>query len=302
VETEQRIHRETRRERQRKENPQRARQMHLDRLKFEQKCREKAPQGNPNGKNLEPKCPKPHALRRRLWIGCSGWYYRDWGNGLYKDIPDNRWFAHYASQFPTVELNAPFYSWPKLATVKTWLRQVRDLEFAYAIKVNQLITHQLRFLRTRKLVEDFNWIADLLGPHFGCFLFQLPPSYRYNAAALRRIVSQLDPKLRNVVEFRHKSWWNEKVFAAFRERGIIFCSSSGPGMPDQLVKTADDVYIRFHGLEKWYRHDYADHELAIWAERIRECKARRVWAYFNNDHNGYAIKNARELGRLLKDF
>ena len=61
-------------------------------------------------------------------------------------------------------------------------------------------------------------IADILGDRMGCFLFQMPPSYRYTKTRLNDIVSQLDPGRRNVVEFRHASWWNEEVYEAFRTR------------------------------------------------------------------------------------
>ena len=91
------------------------------------------------------------------------------------------------------------------------------------------------------------------------------------------------------------------MYAAFRDAGTIFCSCSGPRLPDELVKTADDVYVRFHGAKQWYRHDYTQRELAVWAERIRRAERARVWAYFNNDRDGYAIKNARELLRLLRE-
>jgi uncharacterized protein YecE (DUF72 family) len=67
-----------------------------------------------------------------------------------------------------------------------------------------------------------------------------------------------------------------------------------------LIKTADDIYIRFHGTKRWYRHDYSPEELQVWAERIRASGAKRVWAYFNNYREGFAIKNARQLIRLLK--
>jgi uncharacterized protein YecE (DUF72 family) len=237
----------------------------------------------------------------QTFVGCSGWYYWHWRDSFYPEgLPSSRWFDYFASQFRTVELNAPFYSWPTLATVNTWKRQVGRRRFAYAIKVNELITHTKRFVRTGTLVKDFGFIADLLGPHFGCFLFQLPPSLHYTNATLKRILKQLDPRRRNVIEFRHRSWWNETVYKAFRESNTIFCSASGPRLPDELVKTADDVYIRFHGTKNWYRHDYTKEELAVWTERIRRSDARRVWAYFNNDREGYAIKNARELTRQLK--
>jgi uncharacterized protein YecE (DUF72 family) len=171
----------------------------------------------------------------------------------------------------------------------------------YTVKVSELITHTKRFEGTKTLIRDFGLIADILGPRMGCFLFQLPPSFHYTPGALRRIVSQLEPGRRNVVEFRHRSWWNETVYRAFRNAGISFCSSSGPGMPDELIKTADDAYIRFHGTSKqWYRHDYTRDELAVWTNRIQESGAQRVWAYFNNDRDGYALKNARQLIRALK--
>jgi uncharacterized protein YecE (DUF72 family) len=148
-------------------------------------------------------------------------------------------------------------------------------------------------------VQDFGFIADLLGPRMGCFLFQLPPSVHYTPELLHTILGQLDPTRRNVVEFRHESWWNEEVYAAFRDTGAIFCSCSGPRLPDQLIKTADDIYIRFHGVERWYRHDYSHGELLVWAHRIRDSGAKRVWIYFNNDFDGYAVKNAAMLNDIL---
>ena len=233
-------------------------------------------------------------------VGCSGWFYWDWRGTFYpRELPTNRWFAHYAKHFSTVELNAPFYSWPTVGAVKGWVRQAGRRKFVYTVKVSELITHVKRFSRTRELVRDFGHIADLLGERTGCFLFQVPPSFTYTLARLKRIVGQLDPARRNVVEFRHKSWWNERVFAAFRKAGIIFCACSGPRLPEELVRTAEDVYVRFHGVKRWYRHDYSRAELAAWAEKISGSGAKRVWIYFNNDHDGFAIKNGRMLRRML---
>jgi uncharacterized protein YecE (DUF72 family) len=198
-----------------------------------------------------------------------------------------------------VELNAPFYRWPKPATVKTWRRNA-PRGFRYSVKVNGVITHERRMVRTKRQIREFYGIADVLGAHMGCFLFQFPPSYRYTAARLKSIVGQLDPAHRNAVEFRHKSWWRASVFKAFTRARLIFCSASGPRLPEQLVKTADVVYVRFHGRLRWYRHDYTSAELNDWANRIAASGAREVWAYFNNDREGFAIKNARQLMRRLR--
>ena len=288
---ERRARREARRARQRAENVGRAAKMHDARLAWERV-------GHPAAHPAVGGAGVP-----QVRVGCSGWFYWHWRGGFYPaDLPTNKWFDHYADRFRTVELNAPFYSWPTVATVNAWVRQAGRRKLVYTVKASELITHVKRFEGTKTLVRDFGHIADLLGPRMGCFLFQLPPSFTYTPARLGRIVSQLDPARRNVVEFRHKSWWNGDVYAAFRAAGAIFCSCSGPRLPDELVKTADDVYVRFHGVKQWYRHDYTKAELAVWAERIQASGAKRVWAYFNNDRDGYAVKNARELLRQLHRF
>lgn len=285
---ERRAQRQARREKQRAANVGRAAKMHAARIEWESTSATARP-------------PPPERSTHELHVGCSGWFYWHWRGEFYPaELPTSAWFNYYAGRFKTVELNAPFYSWPTVATIRAWQRQAGRRAFVYTVKASELITHVKRFTGTKTPVRDFGHIADLLGPRMGCFLFQLPPSFHYTRARLIRIVSQLDPARRNVVEFRHRSWWNEEVFAAFRASGIIFCSCSGPRLPDELIRTADDIYIRFHGIKQWYRHDYNAAELGTWAERIRASGAPRVWVYFNNDRDGYAIKNARALLRQLR--
>lgn len=283
-----RARREARREKQRRANVGRAARMHQLRLSGKLSVR--------NG-NLA----KRKALKTGSFVGCSGWFYWHWRGGFYPAIlPARQWFGHYVKHFKTVELNAPFYSWPTAATVKSWLRQAGRRRFIYTVKVCELITHGKRFRGTKELIRDFGCIAEMLGTHMGCLLFQLPPSFRYTSARLKSIVGQLDPSKRNVVEFRHRSWWNPAVYAAFAKAGVIFCSCSGPKLPEELIKTADDVYIRFHGTTRWYRHDYTGEELRQWADKVKASGAKRVWAYFNNDRNGYAINNAKRFRKLLQ--
>ena len=241
-------------------------------------------------------------LEASIYVGCSGWFYWKWRGQFYPtDLPTGEWFDHYANQFDTVEINASYYSWPTVTNVKGWARQPGNRTFVYTIKVCELITHIKRFKGTKTLVMDFGMIADILGERMGCFLFQLPPSYHFTKARLKSILGQIDPAWRNVVEFRHASWWNETVYLAFRETGTIFCSCSGPRLPDVMVRTADDVYVRLHGPERWYRHDYTGNELAEWADKIRASGAHRAWVYFNNDYEGFAPKNALAMRRLLED-
>lgn len=283
---ERRERRRLRREKQRVENVGRAEKMHVARLAA-----------------VTAECThNVLSLDASAYVGCSGWFYWKWRGQFYPtDLPTGEWFNHYANRFDTVEINASFYSWPTLANVKSWVRQPGDRSFVYTVKVCELITHIKRFKGTKTLVMDFGMIADVLGERMGCFLFQLPPSYHFTKTRLNSILRQLDPARRNVVEFRHASWWNETVYSAFRETGTIFCSCSGPRLPDVLVRTADEVYLRLHGPDRWYRHDYTADELAKWADKIRDCGARRAWVYFNNDYEGFAPKNALAMRRLLNE-
>jgi uncharacterized protein YecE (DUF72 family) len=281
---ERRARRELRREKQRNDNIGRAAKMHAARRQME------------TGRSE----PSPSRLKTSVFVGCSGWFYWKWRGLFYPaELPTSKWFEHYAKHFDTVEINASFYSWPTVANVKIWKRQTEKLDFVYTVKVCEHITHIKKFKGTKTLVKDFGMIADILGDTMGCFLFQLPPSYRYTKARLTTILGQLDPIRRNVVEFRHKSWWNETVYAAFRESGTIFCSCSAPRLPDELVRTADDIYLRLHGPKRWYRHDYSKAELFHWAERIKASGARRAWVYFNNDFAAHAPRNAATLRRML---
>lgn len=239
-------------------------------------------------------------------IGCSGWYYRHWHGPFYPaELPSHHWFRHYTRHFNTVELNAPFYGWPSAQSVKRWKRSAHR-NFIYAVKVNGLITHEKRFTGTRRLIRSFCDLGEVLEKHMGPFLFQMPPSFRYSPARLRRILDQLDERWFNVLEFRHRSWWNDEALALMREAsaasrgGVGFCTISGPRLPEDLMLTGSDVYMRFHGVKRWYRHNYTRDELMRWAGVLAGSGARRVYAYFNNDRDAFAIRNARLLKRLVR--
>lgn len=279
---ERRERRRLRRETQREDNVRRAAKMRAARLKKEASSLNAPPEWSSS-----------------VHVGCSGWRYWKWRDSFYADVPQCDWFEHYMKRFDTVEINASFYSWPTVANVQAWRRAPGKKKFIYTVKVCELITHVKKFKGTKTLIRDFGMIADILGDRMGCLLFQLPPSYRYTTTRLRDIVSQLDPARRNVVEFRHASWWNEDVYSAFRNAGIVFCSCSGPRLPDLLIRTAGEIYVRLHGPKRWYRHDYSHEELTEWAARVKASGAKRLWIYFNNDYNAYAPKNAGSFRRLL---
>jgi uncharacterized protein YecE (DUF72 family) len=64
------------------------------------------------------------------------------------------------------------------------------------------------------------------------------------------------------------------------------------------------VYVRLHGpSDQWlYGGSYTEEDLSWWVDRIREWEGsgREVFAYFNNDGEGNAVRNARRLRELLR--
>ncbi len=168
---ERRAKRDARRAKQRGENAGRAARMHVDRLTWERDAH-------------LAEFPSVGPALPRINVGCSGWFYWHWRGGFYAaDLPTAKWFTHYADYFKTVELNAPFYSWPTIATVRGWTRQLGRRRFVYTVKASELITHVKRFTGTRTLIRDFGHIADLLGPRMAASSFSYRPAFTTRALA-----------------------------------------------------------------------------------------------------------------------
>jgi uncharacterized protein YecE (DUF72 family) len=78
---------------------------------------------------------------------------------------------------------------------------------------------------------------------------------------------------------------------------------SGVGLPCVLRATAPHVYVRLHGPDDQhlYAGSYSEDDLRWWAGRIAEWEAggHEVYAYFNNDGGGNAVRNARRLREIL---
>lgn len=235
-----------------------------------------------------------------LLLGTSGWSYLHWKGRFYpKNLPQDKWLQYYASFFNTVEVNSSFYHFPRLQTIRNWHKQTPE-GFMFTLKVNRTITHVKKFRNAKTVIQNFYKLGDGLREKMGCFLFQLPAIIEFSTEKLDEIIFQLDLERKNVVEFRHASWFNEEVYDKFRENNVIFCSVSAPNLPEDLVRTSDDIYMRFHGKGKLYTGNYSEKELDGWAEKIRNAKARNIWAYFNNDTNAYAVKNCLYLKKVLE--
>lgn len=236
-------------------------------------------------------------------IGTSGWSYAHWENVLYP--PGTRPAARlelYAGRFATAELNASFYRWPADRTFAGWRRRLPD-GFQLSVKAARGLTHGKRLNAPDTWVERMAASWHELADRRGVLLVQLAPAHVRDDARLDYFLGRLPDWMRVAVELRHPSWHDDAVFELLGRHQAAYCVMSGADLPCVLRATAPFVYVRLHGPDhhQLYSGCYSQDELRWWADRIREWArgGRDVYAYFNNDGHGHAVRNAESLRALL---
>lgn len=242
---------------------------------------------------------------RGVWIGTSGWVYKEWAGHFYpKGWPKKDEFGYYVRHFPTVEINATFYRLPTLPMVRGWRERSPD-GFVFAVKGSRYLTHIRRLRDTSKGLRKYFSRIKPLGDRMGPILWQLPPSFARNdenEKRLGRFLDKLPREYRHAVEFRHPSWMTARIMELLRARNVANVWISSLKMPADHAITSDFVYLRFHGLKDGAYHDYTTDELQPWAEQLGKAARRGLpaFVYFNNDLNTRAPLNAHALMQLVE--
>jgi uncharacterized protein YecE (DUF72 family) len=170
------------------------------------------------------------------------------------------------------------------------------------VKVSRFITHIKRLKGCDEALSNFMSRSILLKDKLGPLLYQLPPGLHRDDMLLSAFLNKLPRELKHVIEFRHESWLVEEVFEIMRRYKAGFCVFDMPKLACPLLATADFAYVRFHGRDSLYSSCYSDEELADWAVRIRDMAQNldSFYIYFNNDIEGYALKNAAKIREYLE--
>jgi uncharacterized protein YecE (DUF72 family) len=236
----------------------------------------------------------PADRERPVRVGCSGWNYAHWKEPFYGGRPPREWLELYARHFDTVEVNNTFYRLPRRDAVAAWERTVPD-GFVLSVKTSRYLTHVKRLRELAPGIERFLERIEPLGAKLGPLLWQLPPNFPRDDERLAQATAAFPRELRHCIEFRHESWFAEDVYALLRERGVALVLT---GRPE--VFTASWTYVRFHHGTRGRRGNYSESELEGWAARFRAWRREReIYAYFNNDWEAFAVRNALRLKELL---
>ena len=236
-------------------------------------------------------------------VGCSGFVYGDWRGVVYpENLPQRRWFEHYATLFDTVELNNTFYRLPPVETVEKWREQAPP-GFVYSLKLGAFGSHRMKLRDSRSWLPNHLDRATRLGSHLGPTLVQLPPRWRRDVDRLDEFLTTAraltGSGTRWAVELREPTWLHDDVFATLCRHDAALC------VHDMLPKhpwllTSTWTYVRFHGpaaLERRYVGRYGGRRLRGPAARLTRWldEGHDVYAYFNNDYQGDAVVDATWL-------
>jgi uncharacterized protein YecE (DUF72 family) len=229
----------------------------------------------------------------RVRVGTSGYAYPEWKGTFYpEDLPASRFLAHYAERFDTVEINNTFYRLPNASTIEGWAKGV-PAGFTYALKASQKITHFKRLKDAASEVEYLWRMAAGLGEHLGPVLFGLPPNLKKDVPRLSDFLASIPAGGRSAFEFRHASWFEDDVYDLLRSRGAALCVAEADDLATPLVATAPWGYLRLR------RDDYADADMAKWAERVAGQAWEEAFVYLKHEEGGRGPALARRLIEAL---
>jgi uncharacterized protein YecE (DUF72 family) len=260
----------------------------------------------------------------RLFVGTSGFSYTEWVEaGFYPSgTKSGNLLPLYARQFPITELNYTWYQMPRAEAIERQRRQVPQ-EFLFAAKLTRTLTHE---------IDPQNWPDQAVNYREGmtpliqtgqliAVLIQLPPGFHRTPPNRKYLAALLDTLdgLPLAIEFRHRSWANDRVFDELERRRVTLVSVDEPDLTGlfpalDIVTHPDLFYVRFHGrnakgwrsgnMQRQFDYNYSDDELHEWIENKIEPmsqRARRGVIFFNNHVRAQAPENARRMVALLKE-
>ena len=216
-----------------------------------------------------------------VYAGTSGFSYKAWKGPFYPEkLAEKEFLAYYGTRLNTVEINNTFYRMPRRDVLSTW-RDSTPEAFRFVIKASRRITH---FKRLKDADEPMTYLLQniaSLGDKTGAILFQLPPNLRCNLERLKSFTRLIPDGTPAVMEFRHDSWLDEKVFDVLRNRNIATCLVDDEDNPFNVgVRTSDWCYARLR------KESYDKATLKPITDHLAKAQYQRSFVFFKHETEG----------------
>jgi uncharacterized protein YecE (DUF72 family) len=226
---------------------------------------------------------------------------------MYNWNPDGlEWYLK-NSNLNSLELNMPFYRFPFPSMVTSWAKKTKEVKknFRWVIKINRLVTHIFKFNnKAFSTWKKFEKIFSPLDEFISFYLFQLPPSMSIKAKSrITEFIKKTNLRERFALEAREKSWFSKEGIDFAKNNNITFVSVDAPTftqLPREVFCVNGNIYLRMHGRNEWYSHNYSDNELKEVLQKIIVKKPKNVYIFFNNNHE--MLENAQKLKNLVEGW
>ncbi len=211
---------------------------------------------------------------KSIYVGCTGWYMKEWLGTVYPAKAKSQDFVHYyGQQFNTVELNTTHYRIPSLDEVKKWRDETHD-DFRFAPKMLQTVSHAKDLGYGTGLTANFIENILHLENRLGITFLQLPPTFGYNQLKiLETYLSKVAHILPLAVEIRNEDLIGDKekfnIFCQLLENykvSTVITDVSGRRDVLHLRLTTPHVLVRFVG-NNLHPSDFA--RVDAWVEKIK---------------------------------
>jgi uncharacterized protein YecE (DUF72 family) len=213
-----------------------------------------------------------------LFIGTSGWAYKEWKPAFYPEkLAQARFLEHYARELSACEINATFYRLQSGPTFEKWAKETPEA-FRFAVKAHRAITHGQTIAPEQDFLDVFLRSVATLGPRLGVVLFQLPPYRARDDEALERLMKALPSGRRYAFEFRHASWEKPEVAERIAAGGGTVCHAETEGTVPERLPPGPVAYVRLRA------ERYAPGTREAWRALLeREARSRDVYAFAKHE-------------------
>jgi uncharacterized protein YecE (DUF72 family) len=242
--------------------------------------------------------------KKTFRIGCAGWSLPRSAAASFPEAGSH--LERYAAVLNAVEINSSFYRSHRRETYARWAAAV-PAGLRFSVKLPKEITHTLRLKACARPLRQFLSEIEGLGSRLGCVLIQLPPSFAFQRALVRRFLTLLRRHFDGdaVLEPRHITWFDADVEAILHEFNVSRVASD-PALCAAAARPGVDApvaYFRLHGSPRMYYSSYDENYLRGVAGELkkRRSKSRQAWCIFDNTAHGFATTNALRLMMLLRE-
>jgi uncharacterized protein YecE (DUF72 family) len=231
----------------------------------------------------------------RIWLGTSGFSYKEWRPVFYPaDLLEKQFLQYYASRFNSVEIDYTFYRMPTAKTIDAWRAATPD-DFRFCLKASRQITHRERLKVPSSALDYLLNVVTGLESRLGLVLYQLPPFFRCDVPKLESFLSVLPRGIHAAFEFRHDSWHVDEVYRLLEKHGVALCIHDADDHTTPMRLTAGFTYVRLR------RSEYATGDRREWQDRMLTWSkaGTEVFAYIKHEDNPNAPLIALDFAQGL---